>query len=435
MTGPEAWGWDSRDDKDVRIYAEQAELEGFSRVALPQGLVSSGFFANVVLLPFDEALRAAIGTEIVSGILLVDVCRYVDDLRVLIAIEPNSDHSSKELKETVSEWLNQVLEETSRSLELSPKKTQIVALGRDERPLVKQSAKMNRIQSAVSGGFDALGGEEILNGIRGLMRSQEALSEEDDNGWRLSPVPDVRDETVARFGAARYRTTFRSIRPLLDDDTLDELLLEISDTKPGGRLRFARTRRELDEDARAFALSLIQRWIDDPSNVRLLRIGLDLWPDVELLREVLALLRPFTRKGGRRKVPDLGAEGGDMPLNRRSTILCGCILACCYTAVLLSAGSAYAVCVSQTVGNTTIHNCDGKISVSQTVGGTTVHTIDGKIGVSQTVGATTVHNVDGKLGTSQTVGTTTIHNIDGEFGMLQKIGNTTVYSGPLFDGR
>ena len=65
------WGWHSRDDRDVRIYAEQAGLEDFTRVALPQGLVASGFFANVVLLPFDEALREAIGTKIASGILLV----------------------------------------------------------------------------------------------------------------------------------------------------------------------------------------------------------------------------------------------------------------------------------------------------------------------------------------------------------------------------
>ena len=82
------WGWHPRDERDVRIYAEQAELEDFTRVALPQGLVASGFFANVALLSFDEALRAAIGTEIVSGILLADACRYVDDFRFLIAIDP-----------------------------------------------------------------------------------------------------------------------------------------------------------------------------------------------------------------------------------------------------------------------------------------------------------------------------------------------------------
>ena len=298
------WGWHSRDERDVRMYAEQAELEDFTRVALPQGLVASGFFANVVLLSFDEALRAAIGTEIAPGILLADSCRYVDDLRILVAVAPNSDGSSSDLVNAVSRWLNQVLEENATGLALSPEKTQVAALGGDERPLVRQSAKMNRIQSAVSGGFDALGGEEILDAIQGLMRAQEALSVGDDSGWRLSPVPDVRDETVARFGAARYRTTFRSIRPLLqDDDPPDESEVGRGDTPPGGRLRVARTRRELDEDARAFALGLIQRWIDDPSNVRLLRIGLDLWPDMELLREVLSLLRPFTEKGGRRKAP------------------------------------------------------------------------------------------------------------------------------------
>ena len=111
-----------------------------------------------------------------------------------------------------------MLDEKAPGLALSPEKTQVGQLGGDERPLVRQSAKMSRIQSAVSGGFDALGGEEILDAIQGLMRAQEALSLGDDSGWRLSPVPDVRDETVARFGAARYRTTFRSIRPLLQED-------------------------------------------------------------------------------------------------------------------------------------------------------------------------------------------------------------------------
>ena len=298
------WGWHSGDERDVRMYAEQAELEDFTRVALPQGLVASGFFANVVLLSFDEALRTAIGTEIAPRILLADSCRYVDDLRILVAVAPNSDGSSNDLEKTVFGWLSHVLEENATGLTLSTEKTQVAALGGDERPLVRQSAKMNRIQSAVSGGFDALGGEEILDAIQGLMRAQEALNIGDDSGWRLSPVPDVRDETVARFGAARYRTTFRSIRPLLqDDDTPDESEVGSGDTPPGGRLRVARTRGELDEDARAFALGLIQRWIDDPSNVRLLRIGLDLWPDVKLLREVLSLVSPFTEKGGRRKAP------------------------------------------------------------------------------------------------------------------------------------
>ena len=298
------WNWHTDDEKSVRIYADQAELADFTRVSLPQGLVASGFFANVVLLSFDEAIRSAIGTEIAPGILLVDSCRYVDDLRILVAADLESVDPPKAVGNIVEGWLSQVLEQNADGLELSPEKTKVAAVGGDERPLVRQGARMNRIQSAVSGGFDALGGVEILDTIQGLMRAQEALSLGAGSGWRYSPIPDVRNETVARFGAARYRTTFRSIRPLFqDDDTEAKAEIDNDDRTSPGRLRVARNRRELDEDAKAFALGLIQRWIEDPSNVRLLRIGLDLWPDVELLREILSLLRPFTEKGGRRKAP------------------------------------------------------------------------------------------------------------------------------------
>ena len=290
------WGWDPSDKEDVQTYAEQTELEDFTRVALPQGLVASGFFANVVLLSFDGALRMALGTEIAPGILLVDACRYVDDFRILVAVAPNSDYSSNDLKMMVSSWLSQVLEEHGgTSLELSCKKTRVVPLGDVERPLVRQSVKMNRIQSAVSGGFDALRGEEILDAIQGLMRAQDTLSLRDESGWQFSPVPDVQDDTVARFGAGRFRTTFRSIRPLLQNDGESEKT-EVGETedRPGVRIRVARTRNELDQDARVFSLGLIQRWNEDPSNVRLLRIGLDLWPDVEVLRDVISRLHRFT---------------------------------------------------------------------------------------------------------------------------------------------
>ena len=206
------WGWHRRDARDVRIYEEQVGLKDFSRVALPQGLVASGFFANVVLLAFDEALSAAIGSEIESGIVLVDACRYVDDLRILVAVPSASDLLSRDLEKAIVRWLNQALDENAPGLSLSERKTRVERLGGDERPPIRQSAKMKRIQTAVSGGFDALGGEEILGAIQGLLRTQESHSIDDDSGWPLAPVPDVRDETVARFAAARYRTTFRSLR-------------------------------------------------------------------------------------------------------------------------------------------------------------------------------------------------------------------------------
>lgn len=299
------WRWHPRDRKnEVAIYAEQAGLSDFDQVALPQGLVASGFFANIVLLPFDEGMQQAIGTEIEEGILVADACRYVDDLRITVAVEPNSGTDGQAVQESVCKWLGDLLTREAEGLELSAEKTKLAAFDGDERPLVRQSTRMTRIQTAVSGGFDAIAGEEILDAIQGLMRAQDALSVADDSGWRLSPVPDVRDETVARFGAARFRATFRSIRPLLES----QAEISESDTAAGkdalaGGAPAARTQQELDEDVRAFALGLIQRWVQDPSNVRLLRIGLDLWPDETVLKEVLGLLRPFTEPGGRRKAP------------------------------------------------------------------------------------------------------------------------------------
>ena len=105
-----------------------------------------------------------------------------------------------------------------------------------------------------------------------------------------------------------------------------------------------------------------------------------------------------------------------MSATKHGRILAGCLFGC-LAAVLWQSVPANAGCISQTVGTTTIHNCDGKIGVSQTVGSTTVHSFDGKLGTSQTVGNTAVHNFDGTLGTSQ------------------RIGNIVIHSGPLFDDR
>ena len=300
------WRWHQDDAREVDAYAESAQLADFARVALPQGLVAAGFFANVVLLSFDEHLRRTIGRNIAPGITLADVCRYVDDLRLTVTVAPAADNTLAHVREATATWLQRLLSQEAPGLLLSAEKMRVAAFGGDERPVVRQSAKMTRIQGAVSGGFDAFGGDDILDAIQGLVRTQETLTTAEDPGWHLTPVPDVHNETVARFAAARFRVTFRSLRPLLPErhhrrrDAEKQPWDVLPQTQ---RIRATRTRRELDEDARNFALGLIQRWICDPSNVRLLRIGLDLWPDVELLNEVLKLLRPFTEKGARRGGP------------------------------------------------------------------------------------------------------------------------------------
>ncbi len=62
-----------------------------------------------------------------------------------------------------------MLDEHATGLKLSPKKTLVAMLEGNEQPLVRQGARMKRIQSAVSGGFDAVAGEESRDALLGAM--------------------------------------------------------------------------------------------------------------------------------------------------------------------------------------------------------------------------------------------------------------------------
>ena len=113
-----------------------------------------------------------------------------------------------------------------------------------------------------------------------------------------------------------FARTYRFIRPLFEDRRSDSKS-EPTDVEPGEidseseesateselflNVVGPHSRQELDEDAKEFALRIIERWIEDPSNVRLLWIGLDIWPDPKILEEILRLLRPYIYTGEGRK--------------------------------------------------------------------------------------------------------------------------------------
>ncbi|MGN7928638.1 RNA-directed DNA polymerase [Sphingopyxis sp. 22461] len=283
------WGWAERDQVQVTRYKERAGIPDFERVALPQGLVSAGFFSNIVMLDFDRAVLRSLGQEIAAGVWLQDACRYVDDIR--LTIKTASGVTAVDAQLRVMDWVGRILDEHSAGLQIAPEKTTTASFGGQEQPLVRQSRKMERIQTAISGGFDASGGEEVIQAIEALVRSQVSLGTSTDpsRASALKAVPDVKDETVSRFAAGRFRTTYRSLRPLLDDRPFKNPADAGEETYRRTRL----TQAELDDDAHAFALTLIDRWIADPSNVRLLRVALDLWPSPEILSEILKLFEPY----------------------------------------------------------------------------------------------------------------------------------------------
>lgn len=296
-----SWSWAAADRNEARTYANQSGIPDFSRIFLPQGLVAAGFFANVALSKFDQQMRDQIGLDILPDIKLHDAARYVDDLRFVLTAPTTAN--IEQLRIDVFGWITGCLDQSAPGLSPSEEKTQVSPFRADERPLVQQSKRMLRIQAAISGGFDPIAGGEILDSVLGLVRAQERLAKAEllNPVDPFRPITDVRDATVDRFVAGRFRKTCRSLRPLLWQTNEEQK--QQGDDEFYSQFKGVRTREELDDETRAFALELISKWSNDPSNVRLLRIALDLWPAPDLLERVLGLLQRFTRKGGPRKAP------------------------------------------------------------------------------------------------------------------------------------
>lgn len=292
------WSW--REPKWPENYGFENQIEEFSSVALPQGLIASGFFANVVLRDFETALRGAIGERLdfPGAGRVLDACYYVDDLRIVLQIEEGT--SEKLIETEICKWLQKLLNSTAPGLLVEENKTKSTVEGREKRFLVQQSKAAKRIQNEVSGTFDMLHGTELIGAIEGFFHTQQRYTSDEtaDNNGRsglLVGISDLRDDTAARFAAGKYRKTFRSLRPLLSGDGGDtdvERNAEGDDEEEGILpAQLVLSRQQLDEKAQLFAAMLIEEWVSNPGNVRLLRIALDMYPESKFLEQVLSLLR------------------------------------------------------------------------------------------------------------------------------------------------
>lgn len=308
------WHWASGADAGwARRYGIDHDLQGFEDIALPQGLVAGGFFANVALVDFDTELRQKIGTVLSEDnqLVLHDVCYYVDDLRLVLTLPSGSfPGSESQLEEIVVEALQQSLSSTAPGLEVASEKTSVTIKGREKRFLIQQGREAARIQAQGSGTFDAAHGTKLIAQIEGFFHTQQQFSNSDgeqDNAF-LTGIPDMADDTAARFAAGRMRRTFRSLRPLLPGEPDEESSFqeEGEGDEPVPKVALVISKSQLDEKGRVFSGLLIEQWVKNPGNIRLLRIALDLYPDHEFLDAILNLLRPAWRlpsvKGAKREI-------------------------------------------------------------------------------------------------------------------------------------
>jgi len=289
------WRWRDEDHQ----HAEEIVGPGQEKLplGLPQGLVASGFLANAYLIRMDRELYQATaqGKEISDGVRILDYCRYVDDMRLVIEAKNGLEGSSQNaVLEAVMAYVNNVLDchcqmlEAQKTLQLSPDKCAIT-------PYRSMSARshipglMEMLNAELSGTFDLESLTQAAGGLDGLLLMSDQIDErEEPQRSRLTlatiavPNTDVRDDTVKRFVATRFATLMRQRLAMTDTAECANSGSTLSEHVTNGML--------LAHEFESTARKLIKCWAKNPSLALLLRCGLDLFPHPRLLAPVAEAL-------------------------------------------------------------------------------------------------------------------------------------------------
>lgn len=289
------WKWRSGDQREAELIRgeEHQELE----IGLPQGLVASGFLANAYLVRFDrEMQRAADKCALVGdNVKLLDYCRYVDDMRLVVEVKSGAGGLSQvTVLEHVKRHVTSALKAhcdrigAHRALELSSEKCAVTSY----RAISAQShvsALMEMLNAELSGTFDLESLAQAAGGLDGLLWVSEQIeSAADPKPSRLAlatvavPNTDVRDDTVKRFVATRIAQLMRHRLAMTDLESPADAAESLSDRVTQGVV--------LSHEFESTARKLIKCWADNPALVLLLRCGLDLFPHPRLLSPVMEAL-------------------------------------------------------------------------------------------------------------------------------------------------
>lgn len=195
------------------------------------------------------------------------------------------ENAPEDFRKEFEELLQRLLNRLAPGLLLNQKKTQVM-FGDSHSSNVPVAEAMQSVNNNVSGPLDVETARHALEMLDGLLAVSNSRKNQpthvgtgnDDLMRRVLAVePDVRNDTLERFVAHRWRRVYRSLRVMADEESLTDSTMNIG-------------RKILDQRARTFAVELLRKWIIDPSNVRILRVSLDLFPDTDHLEIVLNLL-------------------------------------------------------------------------------------------------------------------------------------------------
>ncbi|MEW4369532.1 RNA-directed DNA polymerase [Paenibacillus kandeliae] len=288
-----SWKWDSLDIKYAGLINGDEKSKNLPQ-GIPQGLVSGGFFANAYLIRFDRVVGKLIG-EHNDGFVLRDYCRYVDDIRLVVEIE-EENFSDQDYTKIFNGFFNKKLKDYFQTDSLKEINLKVNS-GKTKIQLYENisnqndiSMRMNSIQGIISGTPDVESLEQAVGGLDSLLQLSENLFEDEKskstkmfNKLELSYISalniDVKNDTLKRFAAARLVKALRLKKTMFnfkEDINYTESILD-SSTKEG----------LLDHEFETFARKLVALWSRNPSLSLLMKCGLDLYPDIKILRPIL----------------------------------------------------------------------------------------------------------------------------------------------------
>lgn len=253
-------------------------------LGLPQGLVAAGFLANVYLLEFDALLKEKIGKNLDEReppVKLLDYCRYVDDMRLVIsASKNNAENQIKQVKQIVQNAIEGLLGETKLGLIINPDKTK-VSIYRGRANGI--SRELKKIQTRLSGPISFDEANEQLGQLESLLSLTDTNFQQ-DSGFecrinKLAQIEkskiDVRDDSLKRFATNKIAKILKEIRHFTAHD-----INHNGQPIPG----------DWDYQQERIARRLIACWSRDPSLIVLLKKGIELFPCSWLLTPVIEQL-------------------------------------------------------------------------------------------------------------------------------------------------
>lgn len=250
---------------------------------IPQGLVAAGFLSNIYLLDFDELLKNKINSNLdKTEIKLIDYCRYVDDIRLVIKCHKSIDKFDilKKIEELFNEYIQDL------DLKFNTEKSKIEKFIGSSGNI---SNKLSILKSRLSGPIpfedieDQLGHLEALLNLTKEDKFQEEIGKESSPNF-LQQIDkqyfDLREDTVKRFSANKICKILSEIRHFTSQEVDSNGVLI-----PG----------EWDYVQERIARRFIAIWCYDPSMTLLLKKGLELFPDLQLLRPIINELRALIK--------------------------------------------------------------------------------------------------------------------------------------------